>query len=88
MTISSAYPAEHFIHPWGDILGIIIIVIGMGGIVPCVASFGGDQFDSYQERMISVFFSMFYAAINAGAMISTIFYPILRCKFSFKFKCL
>jgi dipeptide/tripeptide permease len=49
-----------------DYLGILIIIIGMGGIIPCVASFGSDQFEPHQEHMISVFFSIFYASINAG----------------------
>uniref|UniRef100_A0A915CUT2 Uncharacterized protein n=1 Tax=Ditylenchus dipsaci TaxID=166011 RepID=A0A915CUT2_9BILA len=66
------------IHPWMDVFGILIISVGMGGIVPCVASFGGDQFEPHQERMISVFFSIFYASINSGALISTIILPILR----------
>ncbi|KAL3077662.1 hypothetical protein niasHT_039454 [Heterodera trifolii] len=67
-------------HPWLDYIGILIILVGNGFIVPCVASFGGDQFEPHQERMISVFFSIFYAAINAGALISTFLLPILRSK--------
>uniref|UniRef100_A0A914I3P5 Uncharacterized protein n=1 Tax=Globodera rostochiensis TaxID=31243 RepID=A0A914I3P5_GLORO len=69
-----------FFHPWLDYIAILIILLGNGFIVPCVASFGGDQFEPHQERMISVFFSIFYAAINAGALISTFLLPILRSK--------
>ncbi|PAV75579.1 hypothetical protein WR25_12590 [Diploscapter pachys] len=66
------------IHPWLDITGLLIIAFGTGGIKPCVASFGGDQFELGQERMLSLFFSMFYFSINAGSMISTFISPIFR----------
>uniref|UniRef100_A0A915DAN0 Uncharacterized protein n=1 Tax=Ditylenchus dipsaci TaxID=166011 RepID=A0A915DAN0_9BILA len=52
--------------------------MGTGGIKPCVASFGGDQFEPYQEKMLSLFFSVFYFSINAGSMISTFVSPIFR----------
>lgn len=28
-----------------SIVGLILIALGTGGIKPCVAAFGGDQFD-------------------------------------------
>jgi solute carrier family 15 oligopeptide transporter 1 len=40
-------------------LGLLIIAFGTGGIKPCVSAFGGDQFELGQERMLSMFFSMF-----------------------------
>ncbi|KAI1723878.1 POT family domain-containing protein [Ditylenchus destructor] len=78
MAGASVMNSQSVIHPWLDIVGVLIISIGMGGIIPCVASFGGDQFEPHQERMISVFFSIFYASINSGALISTFVLPILR----------
>jgi dipeptide/tripeptide permease len=32
------------VHPWTDMVGLLIIALGTGGIKPCVSSFGGDQF--------------------------------------------
>ncbi|CAB3400131.1 unnamed protein product [Caenorhabditis bovis] len=66
------------IHPWLDMIGLLVIAFGTGGIKPCVSAFGGDQFELGQERMLSLFFSMFYFSINAGSMISTFISPIFR----------
>ncbi|KHJ97680.1 hypothetical protein OESDEN_02334 [Oesophagostomum dentatum] len=65
---------------WMDLTGLVIIGFGTGGIKPCVSAFGGDQFEVGQERMLSLFFSMFYFSINAGSMISTFVSPIFRCE--------
>ncbi|CAG7723351.1 unnamed protein product [Allacma fusca] len=60
-------------------IGLTLIGIGTGGIKPCVASFGGDQFQlPQQERQLSSYFSIFYFAINAGSLISTFITPIFR----------
>lgn len=63
-----------------DMTGLVIIAIGTGGIKPCVSAFGGDQFELGQERMISIYFSMYYFSINLGGMISAFVSPILRCE--------
>lgn len=53
--------------------------MGTGGIKPCVAAFGGDQFKlPEQERQLQTFFSAFYFSINAGALLSTFVTPIFR----------
>uniref|UniRef100_A0A8D2LWL3 Solute carrier family 15 member 1 n=1 Tax=Varanus komodoensis TaxID=61221 RepID=A0A8D2LWL3_VARKO len=67
-----------------SMIGLILIAFGTGGIKPCVAAFGGDQFEDNQEKQRSKFFSIFYLAINAGSLISTIVTPILRGKFCSK----
>ncbi|KAK1167850.1 solute carrier family 15 member 1-like [Acipenser oxyrinchus oxyrinchus] len=59
-------------------LGMILIALGTGGIKPCVAAFGGDQFEDHQEKQSSTFFSIFYLYINAGSLLSTVITPILR----------
>lgn len=60
-------------------LGLILIIIGSGGIKPCVAAFGGDQFVLPQQLpQMATYFSVFYFSINAGSLISTILTPILR----------
>lgn len=65
-------------HWWGAMIGLSLIVVGTGGIKPCVSSFGGDQFKATQVAMISVFFSWFYWSINAGSMLSMFITPVLR----------
>ncbi len=65
-------------HWWGAMIGLLLIVIGTGGIKPCVSSFGGDQFKPTQIAMISIFFSWFYWSINAGSMLSMFITPVLR----------
>lgn len=61
------------------IVGLLLVAIGTGGIKPCVAAFGGDQFIvPEQEVQLVKFFSIFYFAINSGSLLSTILTPILR----------
>ncbi|XP_024150376.1 solute carrier family 15 member 1b [Oryzias melastigma] len=61
-----------------SMVGLLLIALGTGGIKPCVAAFGGDQFDDDQEKQRGTFFSIFYLSINAGSLLSTIITPILR----------
>lgn len=60
-------------------IGLLLIAVGSGGIKPCVAAFGGDQFKlPMQAAQMATFFSIFYFAINSGSLISTFVTPILR----------
>ncbi|XP_066587274.1 peptide transporter family 1 [Prorops nasuta] len=62
-----------------SLIGLLLIAIGSGGIKPCVAAFGGDQFVlPQQERYFATFFSLYYFSVNSGSLISTFFTPILR----------
>jgi len=62
-----------------SLIGLALIAIGTGGIKPCVAAFGGDQFKlPEQERQLQTFFSVFYFSINAGSLISTVLTPAIR----------
>ncbi|XP_026564146.1 solute carrier family 15 member 1 [Pseudonaja textilis] len=73
-----------------SMIGLVLIALGTGGIKPCVAAFGGDQFEEDQEKQRSRFFSIFYLSINAGSLLSTIITPILRgveCGIHDKQKC-
>uniref|UniRef100_A0AAQ5XQ51 Solute carrier family 15 member 2 n=1 Tax=Amphiprion ocellaris TaxID=80972 RepID=A0AAQ5XQ51_AMPOC len=63
------------VHIALSMLGLILIAFGTGGIKPCVAAFGGDQFEDEERQK---FFSIFYMSINAGSLLSTIITPILR----------
>nr|XP_020819722.1 solute carrier family 15 member 1 isoform X2 [Phascolarctos cinereus] len=66
------------LHITLSMVGLVLIAFGTGGIKPCVSAFGGDQFEENQEKQRNRFFSIFYLAINAGSLISTIITPILR----------
>ncbi|CAH1284894.1 unnamed protein product [Diabrotica balteata] len=62
-----------------SLLGLMIIGIGTGGIKPCVAAFGGDQFRLPQQaKELERFFSLFYFSVNAGGLLSMFVTPILR----------
>ncbi|XP_042368906.1 solute carrier family 15 member 1b [Plectropomus leopardus] len=63
-----------------SMVGLLLIALGTGGIKPCVAAFGGDQFEEHQEKQRSTFFSIFYLSINAGSLLSTVITPILRAQ--------
>ncbi|XP_078620512.1 solute carrier family 15 member 2-like isoform X1 [Branchiostoma floridae x Branchiostoma japonicum] len=62
----------------GAMIGLVLIALGTGGIKPCVSAFGGDQFKDGQTKQVQMFFSIFYFAINAGSLISTLVTPLLR----------
>ncbi|GFT15660.1 solute carrier family 15 member 2 [Nephila pilipes] len=64
-----------------SLVGIFVISIGIGGVKPCISSFGGDQFTDDQEQIRHVFFSIFYFAINGGSLIAKSLIPILREQF-------
>ncbi|KAJ8407141.1 hypothetical protein AAFF_G00288170 [Aldrovandia affinis] len=61
-----------------SVLGLVLIAFGTGGIKPCVAAFGGDQFQEEHVDERRKFFSIFYMSINAGSVLSTVITPILR----------
>ncbi|KAF3694581.1 Solute carrier family 15 member 2 [Channa argus] len=66
------------VHIALSMFGLILIAFGTGGIKPCVAAFGGDQFDEENASERQKFFSIFYMSINAGSLLSTVITPVLR----------
>ncbi|XP_019872597.1 solute carrier family 15 member 2-like [Aethina tumida] len=59
--------------------GLVLIAIGTGGIKPCVAAFGGEQFHlPDQQDLLTHFFSIFYFTINLGGFVGMILTPIMR----------
>ncbi|XP_003941692.1 solute carrier family 15 member 2 [Saimiri boliviensis] len=66
------------VHTVLSLVGLSLIALGTGGIKPCVAAFGGDQFEENHAEERSRYFSVFYLAINAGSLISTFITPMLR----------
>lgn len=75
---NSGTPTNVAVHVALCMIGLILIALGTGGIKPCVSAFGGDQFEENQEAQRNRFFSIFYLAINAGSLLSTVITPILR----------
>uniref|UniRef100_A0A3P8V0G5 Solute carrier family 15 member 1b n=1 Tax=Cynoglossus semilaevis TaxID=244447 RepID=A0A3P8V0G5_CYNSE len=73
-------PDNMTFHVALSMVGLLLIALGTGGIKPCVAAFGGDQFQDHQEKQRSTFFSIFYLSINAGSLLSTVITPILRAQ--------
>lgn len=77
-----AIGASLYLHFVGKLLfyvGLALIALGSGGIKPNVASFGGDQFKMpAQSNHLENFFSVFYLAINAGSLLSTLATPFLK----------
>uniref|UniRef100_A0A452RDP4 Solute carrier family 15 member 1 n=1 Tax=Ursus americanus TaxID=9643 RepID=A0A452RDP4_URSAM len=73
-------PDNLSVHIALSMTGLALIALGTGGIKPCVSAFGGDQFEEGQEKQRNRFFSIFYLAINAGSLLSTIITPMLRGK--------
>ncbi|XP_001363474.3 solute carrier family 15 member 2 [Monodelphis domestica] len=68
----------HLVHTVLSMIGLFLIALGTGGIKPCVAAFGGDQFEDEHVNERSKFFSVFYLSINAGSLISMFVTPMLR----------
>ncbi|KAJ7942761.1 protein NRT1/ PTR FAMILY 8.3-like [Quillaja saponaria] len=54
--------------------GLYLVALGVGGINPCISSFGANQFDDTDpmERVQKgFFFNWFYFSVNIGALISS-----------------
>ncbi|XP_058151707.1 solute carrier family 15 member 2 isoform X2 [Dasypus novemcinctus] len=66
------------VHTVLSLVGLSLIALGTGGIKPCVAAFGGDQFEAKHAEERTRYFSVFYLSINAGSLISTFITPMLR----------
>jgi len=59
--------------------GLFLVGVGTGGIKPCVATFGGEQFKlPEQKQQCETFFSIFYWAVNLGSFVSMLVTPQLR----------
>ena len=72
---------------WGAFVALSLISVGTGGIKPCVATFGADQYSwpgrgtipkARFEAELASYFMVFYFGINVGAMGSQVLTPLLR----------
>ncbi|XP_034042020.1 solute carrier family 15 member 1 [Thalassophryne amazonica] len=79
-TDKNGTPDNMTFHVALSMVGLFLIALGTGGIKPCVAAFGGDQFGEHQDKQRRTFFSVFYLCINGGSLLSTIITPILRAQ--------
>uniref|UniRef100_A0AAQ5ZC04 Solute carrier family 15 member 1a n=1 Tax=Amphiprion ocellaris TaxID=80972 RepID=A0AAQ5ZC04_AMPOC len=79
-TDGDGIPNNMSFHVALSMVGLFLIALGTGGIKPCVAAFGGDQFSDHQDKQRRTFFSVFYLCINGGSLLSTIITPILRAQ--------
>jgi POT family proton-dependent oligopeptide transporter len=59
----------------GMLMGLSLIAVGAGGIKPCVSAHLGDQYRGDHSTRISEGFSLFYVAINLGALASSLLIP-------------
>jgi len=57
--------------------GLALIVIGSGGIKPCVSAHVGDQFGPNNRHLLPKIFAIFYFSINLGALLSHMLIPSL-----------
>ena len=65
----------------GLFMGLSLIVMGAGGIKPCVAATVGDQFGSKNQHLLPRVFSWFYFSINLGSFLSMLTIPEILDKY-------
>lgn len=65
----------------GPLISLIFIACACGNIKPCLGSFGGDQVNKKDVKLVTTFFSMFYMSVNIGACFVMIFAPMIRTDF-------
>lgn len=65
----------------GLFTGLALIVIGAGGIKPCVSATVGDQFGKANQNLLSRVYGWFYFAINVGSVVSTVAIPFVLDKY-------
>lgn len=69
---------DSFLRTW-TMVGLTLMAVGAGGVKPCVAPFGGDQFHlPLQQKLLQQFFSLFYFTANLGGLAGMLVTPLLR----------
>ncbi|CAK1588288.1 unnamed protein product [Parnassius mnemosyne] len=79
LTCFSAIPPLMLPPTSTSMIGLALIATGTGGIKPCVAAFGGDQFRLPEDNQrLQKFFSTFYCTVNLGGFMGMVVTPALR----------
>ncbi|XP_013147277.1 PREDICTED: solute carrier family 15 member 1-like [Papilio polytes] len=79
LTCFSAIPPLMLPATTTSMIGLALIATGTGGIKPCVAAFGGDQFRLPEDNQrLQSFFSTFYCTVNLGGFMGMVVTPALR----------
>ncbi|KAL6642571.1 hypothetical protein ACP70R_020752 [Stipagrostis hirtigluma subsp. patula] len=55
-------------------LGLFLTALGLGGIWPCVPTFGADQFDEtdgVEKAQLEVYYNWYYIAVNGGFFLAS-----------------
>jgi POT family proton-dependent oligopeptide transporter len=58
-------------------VGLLLIMVGAGGIKPCVSAFVGDQFRPEQRLLLERIYGWFYWVINLGSASAKLLIPWL-----------
>ena len=58
--------------------GLFIIMLGAGGIKPCVSAFVGDQVGESESKVMTRIYAAFYWSINLGSFFSFLVIPWVR----------
>lgn len=64
-------------------IALAFIGFGTGAIKPNVNTFGATSLRTNNPQALATYFSLFYASINVGSVIATIFIPAVREKWGF-----
>uniref|UniRef100_A0ACD6A494 Uncharacterized protein n=1 Tax=Avena sativa TaxID=4498 RepID=A0ACD6A494_AVESA len=77
LTVSASVPTSYYVagvHRTMVYIGLYLAALGSGGIKPCTAAFGADQFDSGDPMELQKkgsFFNWYYFLINLGSLLSS-----------------
>lgn len=66
------------IPSWGPLIGLGLMALGTGGIKPCVASLGGDQFSKAQTAGLNKYYNYYYIVINVGSCLAAAVAPFIK----------
>lgn len=79
LTLSSIVPAniqivENSLQDALAFLGLFLTALGLGGICPCVPTFGADQFndsDEEEKEQKEIYYNWYYVSVNGGFLFAS-----------------